>query len=102
VTKNTSGVLFLTAAETDVTPEGPCLGCGKCIKHCSCRLSPVLIVRALKANDIDAAVRFGLMDCVECGSCAYVCPARIALIQHFRVGKALVRNTRAAQKKGGK
>lgn len=104
VAKNTSGVLFLTAAETDTRSESPCLGCGKCVSYCSCRLTPVLIVRALKTSDIDAACRFGLMDCVECGSCAYVCPARIPLIQHIRVGKALVRNTRAAQQKkqGGK
>jgi electron transport complex protein RnfC len=104
VAKNTSGVLFLTAAETDVTPEGPCLGCGKCVSYCPSRLSPVLMVRSLKISDIDAACRFGLMDCAECGACAFVCPAHIPLVQHFKVGKALVRNTRAAQQKkqGGK
>ena len=31
------------------------------------------------------------MDCVECGTCAYVCPAKVRLVQRFRVGKSLYR-----------
>lgn len=96
VLKNTSGVLFLTASETSVEEESACIGCGRCIKVCSCRLTPVLIARAIKGGNLDAAKRCGLMDCVECGTCASVCPARIKLVQHFRVGKAAVRA--AAQK----
>jgi len=30
-------------------------------------------------------------DCIECGSCAYVCPSRRPLVQLFRRGKAEVR-----------
>ncbi len=91
VQKNTSGVLFLTKEETSLLEESPCIGCGACIRACSCRLAPVLIVRAIDGGNLDEAKRCGLMDCVECGTCAYVCPARVKLVQRFRVGKALVR-----------
>ncbi len=91
IQKNTSGVLFLTEQETVLVDEGPCIGCGRCIQVCSCRLSPVLIVRAMKAGDLEAAKRCGLMDCVECGTCAYICPARVKLVQRFRIGKQLYR-----------
>ncbi len=91
VQKNTSGVLFLSAKETALVEESPCIGCGRCLQVCSCLLSPVLIVRAIKADDLSEAKRYGLMDCVECGTCAYICPARIKLVQHFRVGKQKVR-----------
>ncbi|HNY22196.1 MAG TPA: electron transport complex subunit RsxC [Treponemataceae bacterium] len=91
VQKNTSGVLFLTAGETCTDEESPCIGCGRCITVCSCRLAPVLVVRALKGDDLEEAKRCGLMDCVECGTCAYVCPARVKLVQHFKIGKQLVR-----------
>jgi electron transport complex protein RnfC len=47
---------------------------------------------ALNADDLDEAVNIGLLDCIECGSCAYVCPARIKLTQRFRVGKQRLRN----------
>ena len=85
VQKNTSGVLFLTEKETTLLEETPCIGCGRCMQVCSCRLSPVLIIRALKADNLEEAKRCGLMDCVECGTCAYVCPARIKLVQRFRI-----------------
>ncbi len=91
VQKNTSGVLFITEKETTLLEETPCIGCGRCMQVCSCRLSPVLIVRAMKADNLEEAKRCGLMDCVECGTCAYVCPARIKLVQRFRLGKAQVR-----------
>ncbi|MBN2812411.1 MAG: electron transport complex subunit RsxC [Spirochaetales bacterium] len=97
VQKNTSGVLFLTAKETALVDEDPCIGCGRCISVCSCRLAPVLIARAVKAGNLEEAKRCGLMDCVECGTCAYVCPARVKLVQHFRIGKLMVRTEMAKQ-----
>ena len=38
---------------------------------------------------------FHLMDCFECGSCSYVCPSHIPLVQRFRLSKAIVRKRRA-------
>jgi Na+-translocating ferredoxin:NAD+ oxidoreductase subunit C len=98
VQKNTSGVLFLTARETSLIEESPCIGCGRCVAICSCRLNPVLIVRSLKAGDLAGAKRYGLLDCVECGTCAAVCPSHVNLIQHFRIGKQLVREEAARAK----
>ena len=39
-----------------------------------------------------------VMDCMECGSCNYICPARLHLVQSFRVAKAGVRGLSAAKK----
>jgi electron transport complex protein RnfC len=38
------------------------------------------------------------MDCMECGSCSYVCPSNIPLVQRFRVAKAMLREEEARQK----
>jgi Na+-translocating ferredoxin:NAD+ oxidoreductase RnfC subunit len=51
----------------------------------------VIMNIALESGDMDEAVRAGLSDCVECGSCSYVCPAAIKLVQRFRVGKQRLR-----------
>ena len=101
IAKNTSGVLFLTEEETFLSEESPCIGCGKCIKACPCRLTPVMIVRSLNLDNLDEARRFGLMDCVECGCCSYVCPANIRLVQRFRIGKAEYRAILANKKTEG-
>jgi electron transport complex protein RnfC len=54
---------------------------------------------ALNAGELEQAAKIGLLDCIECGACTYVCPARIQLVQRFRVGKQLLRNKRASQPK---
>jgi electron transport complex protein RnfC len=96
VQKNTSGIIYMTAEETTADPEGYCIRCGRCVRNCSMKLFPVLMSGALDADDLDEAVRLGLMDCIECGACTYMCPARIKLVQRFRIGKAKLRMKQAA------
>ena len=98
VAKGTSGVTFLTEKETFLEEEAQCISCGSCVAKCAMHLSPVLIVRELKAENLDKANRFGLMDCIECGCCAFVCPAKVNLIQRIRLGKGLMRQKLAEEK----
>jgi electron transport complex protein RnfC len=98
IQKNTSGIILMTEGETYAEAEGPCIRCARCIRNCSCRLSPVLMNNALEAGDLEDAVRAGLLDCIECGACTYVCPARIRLVQRFRIGKNRLRAKQAAEK----
>ncbi|MDR2245605.1 MAG: electron transport complex subunit RsxC [Treponema sp.] len=101
IQKNTSGIILMTAEETYMDAEGPCIRCARCIRNCACRLSPAIMKEALEAGDLDGAVVAGLMDCIECGSCSYVCPARIKLVQRFRIGKQRLR-VRQAQEQARK
>jgi electron transport complex protein RnfC len=39
-----------------------------------------------------------MMDCIECGCCAYTCPASVPLVLAFRSGKQILRNAMAAKK----
>jgi electron transport complex protein RnfC len=98
IQKNTSGILLLTEKEIFAEEEGVCIRCARCIKNCSCRLSPVVINNALVAGDIDEAYKAGLLDCVECGTCSYVCPGRIKLTLRFREGKQRLRLKQPRQK----
>ena len=96
IQKNTSGIIYMTAEETNADPEGCCIRCGRCVRNCSMKLFPVLMSNALDADDVDGAARIGLLDCIECGACTYMCPSRIKLVQRFRIGKAKLRMKQAA------
>lgn len=98
IAKGTSGVTFLTKEETYLGEEDQCISCARCANTCAMHLSPVMMLRSLKENDVEKAKRFGLMDCIECGCCAFVCPAHIKIIQRIRLGKAVVRAKMAAER----
>jgi electron transport complex protein RnfC len=101
IQKNTSGIILMTKEETSACPEGYCIRCSRCIKNCPCRLSPVIMNTSLEEGDLDYAIKAGLLDCIECGSCTYVCPARIKLVQRFRIGKQRQRLRQAAAAPAG-
>ena len=91
IQKNSSGVLLLDEEEARHFEEETCIRCGRCMRACSCRLSPALLSVAIECGDFEEAEQIGLLDCIECGTCSFVCPAHRHLVQRFRVGKQILR-----------
>ena len=87
VTKTTSAVLFLTADEIDTRPHGQCIRCGWCLEACPMGLEPKEIAIYVEARRAEDTAQFGVFDCFECGSCAYVCPAKRPIVQFVRLAK---------------
>ena len=87
VTKTTSSVLFLTEDEIDSSPHSACIRCGWCLEACPMGLEPKEIGIYVEANRAQDTEQFGIFECFECGSCAYVCPAKRPLVQFVRLAK---------------
>ena len=51
----------------------------------------------MQSGDIQEMKDNNIMDCIECGSCTYTCPAGVHLVQGFRVAKQVIRNDAAKQ-----
>ena len=98
ITKGVSGIIAMTGPEL---PGGrrvyPCIKCAECVSACPMHLNPsALGILARKGAYDSMAEQYHLFDCFECGCCAYVCPANIPLVQHFRVAKEILREAQAA------
>lgn len=100
ITKGTSGVTAFTERETGpllAQPEYPCIRCGYCLDACPIFLNPSQLGLLARAGQHSVmADDFHLMDCFECGSCSFVCPSHIPLVQRFRVAKRAVRKEQAS------
>ncbi len=91
VCKNTSGILLLPRSASVAYDPVPCIRCGRCVKGCSMSLMPCLLGNVIESERFDLAAENHVMDCLECGACAYVCPAHRPLVQHMRRAKAEIR-----------
>lgn len=88
VVKNLSGILALTDEEAGFDENRPCIRCARCVNACPMGLLP-LTIADLSANGRSAeAAQIGLMDCIECSLCSYVCPSKRALVTWIKQGKA--------------
>ena len=59
------------------------------------RLQPLYMYRFANAGKLEELERLHIMDCMECGSCAFTCPGKLPLVETFRKGKAMVREADA-------
>lgn len=88
VVKGTSGILILSEKESPVIGEpDPCIRCARCVDHCPMHLMPNMLERLVSKEQLDKAKSIGLLDCIECGCCSYVCPSKRHLVQWIKVGK---------------
>jgi electron transport complex protein RnfC len=74
-----------------------CLRCGRCNQVCSLGLTPQMMAKAAEKKDYERYEKklYGL-ECIACGCCTFICPARRPLMQLFKQTKAEIM---AAKKK---
>ena len=54
-------------------------------------LMPMFLDKASLTDDVATLKKYGVMNCLECGCCSYICPAKRPLVQSIKRGKSLVR-----------
>jgi electron transport complex protein RnfC len=87
VIKGTSGILVLPKAEVSTKSYGPCIRCARCIDACPMMLQPSLIGLFVEKGHYEDARDYNVMDCFECGSCTFVCPANRPMVQWVKRAK---------------
>lgn len=91
VLKGTVGILCFKEDTALIPPESNCIRCNKCIQVCPCVLVPNQLNIASSTRDTKMFIDYNGMDCMECGSCSFICPANRHLVQSIRTAKAAVR-----------
>ena len=92
VLKNNNAILAFSAAKTAEAekPETPCIRCARCVNACPFSLMPAAIEKAYKAGNVDTLKALKVNLCMECGCCAYVCPAKRNLVSVNRLAKKMI------------
>lgn len=97
VIKGSSALLAFKNDEIAHATRTNCINCGKCVEVCPEGLVCAKIAQAADADDMEAFVKMHGMECIECGTCNYNCPANRNLTQSVRTMK---RKVQAARRKG--
>lgn len=97
VIKGSSALLAFKQDEISRATMTNCLNCGKCAMVCPEGLICAKLAHAADANDMEAFVKMHGMECIECGTCNYNCPANRNITQSVRTMK---RKVQAARRKG--
>ncbi len=87
VIKGTSGIVALTEADVDIVESQTCIRCGRCVNACPMYLLPSALGILCERHKFEEAKALGLLDCVECGCCTYVCPSGRPMVHMFKFGK---------------
>jgi electron transport complex protein RnfC len=88
ITKGTSGVLFVPDKNAHRRRDyDPCIRCIACVDVCPAGLEPYLLMALGERRLWERTGEEDAMDCIECGSCSYVCPSDRPLLDYIRLDK---------------
>ncbi|MCR5703308.1 MAG: electron transport complex subunit RsxC [Eubacterium sp.] len=97
VMKGSSALLAFQFDEIAHAKQTNCLNCGKCAQVCPEGLICAKIAQAADLDQMDLFVKMHGMECIECGTCNFNCPANRNITQSVRTMK---RKVQAARRKG--
>lgn len=86
VTKGVNSIILLNNFSKK-TKEINCVRCSACVDKCPAFLEPITLVSLIKNGKMDELENNGISACIECGSCSYICPSYIPLLDYIRQGK---------------
>ena len=86
IMKSSNGIITLD----NVQPEAQeCIKCGRCVDVCPLNRKPLYFAKY--SGDPAALQEQGIMDCMECRCCEYICSSKIPLVDLIQTGKIAVR-----------
>ena len=97
VTKTSSALTCFIKDPVSAVKESACINCGRCVSVCPERLVPSRLADYANNSDTERFLHYDGMECVECGSCSWSCPAKRPLAASI---KAMRRSILANRKKG--
>lgn len=90
VGKGVTAVLVMSSDESFRKEMRSCIRCTKCVMACPMGLVPSYLMNTVEFEEFGKAQQFNILDCIECGSCTYVCPSNRPLLDYVRLGKSIV------------
>ena len=91
IVKNNNAILAFSKEKSYIPEETACINCGRCHAACPFNLLPTALADAYEQRDAQRLSDLQVMQCMECGSCSFVCPARRPLGFMNKLGKAVVK-----------
>lgn len=95
VVKTSSALLCIQEDQVSKCEESACINCGMCVTACPSRLVPGRLADFAFHKDEEGFLAYNGLECMECGSCSYICPAKRHLLQNIKT----MRRTLLAKKK---
>ena len=96
--KTTGGIIFMNEKDATLASPEPCIKCAKCVDVCPIGLLPLFLQLKSLNGDFEGAEKMHLNDCIECGTCSYVCPSNRPLVEAIVHAKTQLK---AQQRKRG-
>ena len=90
VVKGSSSLLAFIKDDVSHEEPSPCISGGRCAAACPEHLLPMKLAALAGQNEPEEFKKLGGMECVECGCCSYVCPAKRQVTQSVRSMKKLI------------
>ena len=84
ILKQNNAILAFDQQEAKLYETTACIRCGRCVM-------PTKLEKAAEKKDAESLLALDVMTCMECGCCAFSCPAGRRLVQAIRMGKSIVR-----------
>lgn len=98
VVKNTGAILCLDEKDAVLPEPSACIRCGRCLDACPLNLMPSMMEQAYESKDGQMLKKLKVNLCMECGCCAFVCPARHRLVESMKLGKGVLNAYLQAEK----
>ncbi|MCR4588937.1 MAG: electron transport complex subunit RsxC [Lachnospiraceae bacterium] len=83
-TKTASALLCLSRDDVSRMEPSACINCGQCVEACPEQLIPSHLATYSEHHNEEAFLKNNGLECVECGCCSFVCPAKRPLTQYIK------------------